>query len=91
MVSAPTHKPGMPPLCKGRWIFAAGEKTEGLFLYLVPVLVPSLPYTGTKKNRKKIAKKHLTILACCGNIGDTSKGVYFFVPIFRRAPIGHKT
>ena len=37
---APIRKPqilfvadevGVPPLCKGRWIFAAGEKTEGLF------------------------------------------------------------
>ena len=35
---------------------------------------------------QKFVKKHLTILASCGNIGDTSKGVYFFVPFFRRSP-----
>ena len=23
---------GVPPLCKGRWIFTAGEKAEGLFV-----------------------------------------------------------
>ena len=37
IVGADTIRPlaaagGVPPLCKGRWIFAAGEKTEGLYL-----------------------------------------------------------